>query len=107
MADKLNKAGKPNPPGPKKGGAPAPSRLAQAQKQAQAMTSGSGRGKATPPKQFFEEAWVELKKTTWPTRDVLVKSTTVVLALVLATAIFVGIADTVLSRITTPLFNMR
>lgn len=107
MADKLNKAGKPNPPGPKKAAAPANTRLEQAQKRAQAMTSGSGRGKPTPPKQFFEEAWVELKKTTWPTREVLMKSTTVVLALVLATAIFVGIADTVLSRITTPLFNMR
>lgn len=107
MADKLNKAGKPNPPGPKKGGAPAPanSRLAQAQKQAQAMTSG--RGKATPPKQFLEEAWVELKKTTWPTRDVLIKSTTVVLALVAATAVFVSILDTVLGRAAASVFNIR
>jgi preprotein translocase subunit SecE len=107
MADKLTKAGKPNPPGPKKGAAPANSRLEQAQKRARAMTAGSGRGKATPPKQFFEEAWVELKKTTWPTREVLIKSTTVVLALVVATGIFVYIASTIMSRIATPLFNMH
>lgn len=107
MADKFDKPGKasPNPPGPKKGAAPSgtPSRFEQAQKLAQ---SRAGR-KATPPGQFFQEAWAELKKTTWPDRNTLTKSTTVVLALVLATAIFVGVLDAALGRIMNPLFNVR
>lgn len=107
MADKLNKAGKPNPPGPKKGAAAPNSRLEQAQKRAQAMTSGNGRSKPTPPKQFFQEAWVELQKTTWPTREVLTKSTTVVLALVAATAVFVSVLDTILGRGAALLFNIH
>src|SRR6185437_14722729 len=102
MADKLTKSGKPAPPGPKKGAAPANSRLEQAQKRAQSMTSG--RGKATPPKQFLEEAWVELKKTTWPSREETYRSTIVVLALVVATGIFVFVADIILNRIADPLF---
>ena len=69
-------------------------RLAEAQKRAAAIASGSGR-KPTPPGLFFEEAWVELKKTTWPNRDVLVKSTTVVLALVIGVAIWVGLIDVI------------
>lgn len=105
MADKLTKSGKPAPPGPKKGVAPTNSRLEQAQKRAQAMTSG--RGKATPPKQFLEEAWVELKKTTWPSREETYRSTIVVLALVVATGIFVFVADLILNRIADPLFNMH
>lgn len=105
MADKLTKSGKPAPPGPKKGAAPTNSRLEQAQKRAQAMTSG--RGKATPPKQFLEEAWVELKKTTWPSREETYRSTIVVLALVVATGIFVFVADLILNRIADPLFNMH
>ncbi|MDQ2686342.1 MAG: preprotein translocase subunit SecE [Armatimonadota bacterium] len=105
MADKLTKSGKPAPPGPKKGVAPTNSRMEQAQKRAQAITSG--RGKATPPKQFLEEAWVELKKTTWPSREETYRSTIVVLALVIATGIFVYFADALLFWITDPLFKMH
>ena len=74
-------------------------RLADAQRRAQAMAKGP---KATP-QQFFEEAWVELKKTSWPNRDVLTKSTTVVLALVVAVAIWVGGLDAALTAVTTNL----
>ena len=49
--------------------------------------------KPVSPQKFFQEAWVELKKTTWPNQDVLTKSTTVVLALVVAVAIWVGGLD--------------
>jgi preprotein translocase subunit SecE len=93
MADKPNKLGAGD--GPKK---PGNSRLEQAQKMA------AGR-KQVPPGQFFQEAWIELKKTTWPNRDTLAKSTTVVLALVLATAVYVGAIDFVLTKLTNPLFN--
>ncbi len=99
MADKNT----PNPPGPKKP-AVANSRLEQAQKKAQAMTSGSGR-KPISTGDFFKEVVVELKKTTWPNRDVTAKSTTVVLALVLATAVYVGILDFILTKLFSPLFG--
>ena len=66
--------------------------LAQARKLAEQKVS-AGRGKQVSPQQFFQEAWIELKKTTWPSQDVLIKSTTVVLALVLAVAIWVGGLD--------------
>ncbi len=95
------------PNGPKKGpaGKPAPPArtglTAEAQRRAQSMA------KAQPasPQQFFQEAWVELKKTSWPNRDVLTKSTSVVLALVVAVAIWVGGIDALLTRLAAPLFN--
>jgi len=95
----------PEPSGPKKAVPKAvptgSSPLAQAQRRAQTMASR----KPTDPAQFFREAWVELKKTTWPNRDVLTKSTTVVLALVLAVAIWVGGLDAILTQVSTPLFT--
>jgi len=91
----------PEPTGPKKPVPTGSSPLAQAQRRAQTMASR----KPTDPAQFFREAWVELKKTTWPNREVLTKSTTVVLALVLAVAIWVGGLDALLTQISTPLFT--
>ena len=98
----------PKPIGPKKGtpaGKPAiPARTgiaAEAQRRAQSMA----KAQPTSPQQFFQEAWVELKKTSWPNRDVLTKSTSVVLAFVLAVAIWVGGLDALLRKIATPLFN--
>lgn len=83
------------PPGPKKA-APAPnSRLADVQKRAQTMANR----KPVSPSVFFQEAWRELKLTKWPDRPTLVKSTTVVLALVVSVAIWVGGLDFVLSQI--------
>ena len=100
MADKSIKAAA---DGPKKAAPAGNSRLEQAQRKAQAMTAG-GR-KPVGAGQFFQEAWVELKKTTWPNKDVLTKSTTVVLALVAATAVYVGLLDFILTRLTSPLFS--
>jgi preprotein translocase subunit SecE len=77
------------------------SRFAEIQKRAERMASK----KRTRPKQFLEESWVELKKTTWPTREVLVKSTSVVLALVASVGIFVGGLDFILTRLTNSFFS--
>ena len=79
-------------------------RLEQAQKRARALTSGTGRKPVTAG-QFFQEAWVELKKTSWPSKETTAKSTTVVLGLVVGTAIYVGALDFVLGRIMNPLFG--
>lgn len=76
-------------------------RMDEVQRRAQQMANRP----KTDPATFFREAWVELKKTTWPDRNVLVKSTTVVLALVVAVAIWVGGLDAILSRVMNPLFT--
>ncbi|MDA0746156.1 MAG: preprotein translocase subunit SecE [bacterium] len=49
--------------------------------------------------QFFKDVQVEMGKVTWPTRDELTASTTIVLVVSLAMAIFIFIADLLLSRI--------
>ena len=85
-----------NPNGPGKSGG-----LSDVQRRAQQMANKP----QVSPTQFFQEAWVELKKTTWPNRDVLTKSTSVVLALVAAVAIWVGGIDALLTRASTWLFT--
>ncbi len=87
-----------NPKKPAPGG-----RMEEVQRRAQAMANR----KPVAPKQFFEEAWIELKKTSWPSRPVLFKSTTVVLALVLAVAIWVGALDSLFTQIMGRLFNLK
>lgn len=89
------------PAGPAKPAASANPRLAEATRRAQSMAKAN----PTSPVQFFQEAWVELKKTTWPNRDVLTKSTSVVLLLVLTVAVWVGGIDFVLGKIAAPLFS--
>ena len=86
-----NNPNQPDVSGPKKAGpakpaAPGSARLSDVQRRAQQMANKP----QVSPTQFFQEAWVELKKTSWPNRDVLTKSTSVVLALVAAVAIWVG-----------------
>jgi len=70
-------------------------RLAQLQARATAARSKP----PVSPQQFFQEAWVELKKTSWPSREVLTKSTSVVLAFVVAVAVWVGVLQIVLSKV--------
>lgn len=77
-----------------------PAKMSDIQKRAEAMANR----KPVAPGQFFKEAWVELQKTTWPTKDVLVKSTTVVLAFVGAVAVWVGAVDMIMTRVVT-VFN--
>lgn len=103
MADKSPpRKGQPAPAGPRKA-APGGGRMDEIQKRAQTMASR----KTVDPGTFFREAWVELKKTTWPNRNTLIKSTTVVLALVVAVAVWVGGLDAVLSHLLRPLFAPR
>ena len=49
--------------------------------------------------QFFREVKVELKKVTWPSRKETLASTSVVVALVLLSAFFLGLVDLGLSRL--------
>ncbi len=95
-----------NAPGPKKAGpakpaAPANARMSDVQRRAQQMANKP----QVSPAQFFQEAWVELKKTSWPNRDVLTKSTSVVLALVVTVAIWVGGLNAILNQVAYSLFG--
>jgi preprotein translocase subunit SecE len=51
--------------------------------------------------QFLRDSRMELKKVKWPTRKELLASTSMVVILVLAIALFLGIIDLVLLRIIT------
>jgi len=48
---------------------------------------------------FLTDVKVELKKVTWPTRKDTYASTIVVIVLVLASAVFLGGVDLILSRL--------
>jgi len=48
---------------------------------------------------FFKEAWGELKKVKWPTRDEVSRSTVVVFVTVIIFTLFVLIADKSISFI--------
>lgn len=49
--------------------------------------------------QFVKDVKLEMNKVTWPTRDELTASTTIVLVVSLALAVFIFVADFLLSRI--------
>ena len=49
--------------------------------------------------QFFRDVRSEMGKVTWPTREELSASTTIVLVVSFALAVFIFIADFILSRI--------
>ena len=50
-------------------------------------------------KDFLSEVKVEVKKVTWPSRKEAVGGTMVVMVVALIIAIFLGIIDTILSKI--------
>ena len=49
--------------------------------------------------EFVVEVWVELKKSSWPTRKELIDSTIVVIVTILVLGVFVALADLVFLRI--------
>ena len=67
-----------------------------------ALKSNKPRSRAQNPveKRFF---WVETKnelsRVSWPTRDVLLKSTSLVVLIMVVSTLFIGIADIVLSQL--------
>jgi preprotein translocase subunit SecE len=55
--------------------------------------------------QFVKDVKLEMNKVTWPTRDELSASTTIVLVVSLALAVFIFMADFLLSRIMDLILN--
>ena len=54
---------------------------------------------------YLHEVRVELKKTTWPSKQDLISSTKVVLGAVIVVGIYVALLDWILGLVTAPLFN--
>ncbi len=50
-------------------------------------------------KNYFQDAWSEVKKVTWPNRKELTSSTLTVLAVVVIFAVFLGVIDLLLTTI--------
>ena len=48
---------------------------------------------------FFEEVRSELKKVSWPKKDELIRSTSVVIIMILITAVIVGLLDYIFFRV--------
>jgi preprotein translocase SecE subunit len=48
---------------------------------------------------FFQETWIELKKTTWPTKQEANRLTGVVFGVIVAVSLFMGTLDWLLSFI--------
>ncbi len=56
-------------------------------------------------KDFLSEVKVEVKKVTWPSRKEAMGGTMVVMVVVLIIAVFLGIIDTILSKIVEALIS--
>jgi preprotein translocase subunit SecE len=54
---------------------------------------------------YLQEVRIELRKTTWPSRQELIASTEVVLGVVIVVGAYIALADGILTALTRPLFN--
>ena len=50
-------------------------------------------------RQFVEDSWKELKRTSWPSQSEVVGTTTVVLLVTLMIALYLGVVDLFLAKI--------
>lgn len=66
--------------------------------------SGARPGRWGRVKVFFRDAWLELRKVIWPSREDVLKMTGLVVAVVLIVGVFIYVWDRVLVQITRPLF---
>ncbi len=55
---------------------------------------------------FLSEVWSELKKVQWPSREELQAFTIMVIVTIVAVGIYVGVLDTILTRISDFVFRM-
>ncbi len=74
-------------------------RVAAARQRAERIAKAGPGANPQQAAQFFQETVAELKKTNWPDKQVLTKSTYVVLAFIAATAVWVGGLDSILTLI--------
>ena len=55
---------------------------------------------------FLSEVWGELKKVQWPSREELQAFTIMVIVTIVAVGIYVGVLDTILTRLSDLVFRM-
>jgi len=73
---------------------------------AQEQRVGAGRGRALGRlRGFFRDAWLELQKVIWPTKEDVVKMTGLVVAVVFIVGAFIFVWDRLLVVFTHPLFE--
>jgi len=58
-------------------------------------------------KQFLVEAWFELRKVLWPSRQEAMRFTMVVLGVIVVVALFIYICDIILTQLSGPLFKLK
>ena len=58
-------------------------------------------------KEFLSDVAIEVKKVTWPSKKEAIGGTMVVLVLVFIMAIYLGIVDTILSKIVESLIRAK
>ena len=57
-------------------------------------------------KKFFNDVYVEMQKVAWPSRDELFGSTTIVIIMSVAMAIFIGVVDRFLNFVVNTLIKL-
>jgi preprotein translocase subunit SecE len=57
-------------------------------------------------RQFLVEAWLELQKVLWPSKEEAIRFTLVVIAVIMVVALFIYICALVLTQLSHPLFNL-
>ncbi|MFZ5813510.1 MAG: preprotein translocase subunit SecE [Thermodesulfobacteriota bacterium] len=83
-----------------RGAAKSPARPSGAAAKGEPGAAGLGvKGKIDRAREFYEQARVELKKITWPTRKETVNTGVAVLILVVVMALFLGLVDLGLARL--------
>ncbi|MDQ7830940.1 MAG: preprotein translocase subunit SecE [Desulfovibrionaceae bacterium] len=84
----------------KVGKGPAKAKPSGASAKGESEASGTSlKGKIERSREFFEQAKVELKKVTWPTRKETLNTGVAVLILVVIMSIFLGLVDLGLARL--------
>jgi preprotein translocase subunit SecE len=66
---------------------------------AKPMTNASSPGMFGKIKRYLREVMAELKKTNWPSRDELTKSTVVIVLTIVVVAVFLWACDSVVAKI--------
>ena len=64
---------------------------------AKAGSAGSPEQNIQKTRNYIQETYVELKKTTWPTKDEATRLTSVVIAVILVLGVYMGVLDALFS----------
>ena len=56
-------------------------------------------------RRYFEEAYAEMLRVTWPTRQFVMRGTIVVIAVIVVMSLYVLAIATIITKISSPLFR--